>query len=121
MKYLGTDYLCKTKTIRCKNILYILYYKHILFISALKWILSPEPTAKPAPALVVEDLLLSEGFINDPNPMLWLRKMMVVPDNIQEETVRALMGQRTNPMWSIMRKYRITASVFGAVLSAANR
>jgi hypothetical protein len=55
------------------------------------------------------------------NPTLWLRKALVVSPEAVQVTVNATTGQRTNAMWSVVRKLRITASNFGVVLAAAKR
>ena len=52
--------------------------------------------------------------------VLMRRALQLSPDNIAaiaQETV----GQCDNPLWSVVRKLRLTASNFGAVLAAQRR
>ncbi|XP_062611462.1 uncharacterized protein LOC134273287 [Saccostrea cucullata] len=42
---------------------------------------------------------------------------MILSEEIIKSTAEATKRQRTNPMWAVMRKNRITASNFGAVLN----
>ena len=53
--------------------------------------------------------------------MVWLRRVLSSSEEIIKVTALATKGQRKNPMWSIIRKNRITASIFGAVLSTKRR
>ena len=91
--------------------------------SGMHWILSPEPqTNQTAIHLIplVEELLKNEHF-SESNRLQWLRQSMnVCPDMIK--TIAGLTcGQRTNPMWSAVRKLRFTASNFGQILKAVNK
>ncbi|XP_062617956.1 uncharacterized protein LOC134279564 [Saccostrea cucullata] len=53
--------------------------------------------------------------------MVWLRHALSLSDEAIKRAAMETTGQRDNPMWSIVRKYRITASNFGAVLSSKQR
>ncbi|XP_062602194.1 uncharacterized protein LOC134263803 [Saccostrea cucullata] len=53
--------------------------------------------------------------------MVWLRHALSLSDEAIKRAALATIGQRNNPMWPIVRKYRITASNFGAVLSSKQR
>ena len=83
--------------------------------------LAPEPQAEMPPAPLVEDLLMNEQFIQSPSPMMWLRKSMLLNSDKISMTAEATKGQRENSLWAAVRKLRLTASNFGAVLGAAKR
>ncbi|XP_056003436.1 uncharacterized protein LOC125662308 [Ostrea edulis] len=109
-------------------LLYGVWEKHFCFkinyfekFSALKWILEPEPCEPGPPVPVIEDLLTSPEFVHSDAPMVWLRCTLILSEDAIKSAVLATKGQRNNPMWSVVRKYRITASNFGAVLSSKRR
>lgn len=81
----------------------------------MEWILQPEPCEPGPPAPIIEDLLTSAEFVNSDMPMVWLRRALILSEEVITNTALATKGQRNNPMWSIIRKNRITASNFGAV------
>ena len=91
----------------------------LLYITGLLWILEPEPEGKTCPVAVVEDLLTSPGYVQSESPMHWIRREMVISSDVIKQTAEATTGQRSNAMWAIVRKLRITASNFGPVLAAA--
>ncbi|XP_061192288.1 uncharacterized protein LOC133200518 [Saccostrea echinata] len=90
-------------------------------ITALKWILEPEPCEPGPPVPVIEDLLTSPEYVHSDAPMVWLRHALSLSEEAIKRTAFATIGQRNNPMWSIVRKYGITASNFGTVLSSKQR
>lgn len=87
----------------------------------MEWILQPEPCEPGPPAPIIEDLLTSAEFVHSDMPMVWLRRALILSEEVITNTALATKGQRNNPMWSIIRKNRITASNFGAVLSTKRR
>lgn len=87
----------------------------------MEWILQPEPCEPGPPAPIIEDLLTSAKFVHSDMPMVWLRRALILSEEVITNTALATKGQRNNPMWSIIRKNRITASNFGAVLSTKRR
>lgn len=87
----------------------------------MEWILQPEPCEPGPPAPIIEDLLSSAEFVHSDMPMVWLRRALILSEEVITNTALATKGQRNNPMWSIIRKNRITASNFGAMLSTKRR
>ena len=84
----------------------------------MHWILSPEVSA-PAPVVpLVEDILVSEQFLQSCNPVTVLRQQLIVNAETVKDVASATAGQRFNPLWAAVRKLRITASNFGPVLRA---
>ena len=90
----------------------------IIFVVAIHWILSPEPDARAMlPVPLIEDLMMSEEFVKEDAPMVWLKRQLICsPDKIQT-AIEATIGQRNNPVWALIRKLRFTASNFGKILS----
>lgn len=84
-------------------------------IIALNWILEPEPCEPGPPVPLIEDLLTSPEYVHSDTPMVWLQHALSL------NPLKELHWQRNNPMWSIVRKYSISASNFGAVLSSKQR
>lgn len=76
----------------------------------MEWILQPEPCEPGPPAPIIEDLLTSAEFVHSDMPMVWLRRALILSEEVITNTALATKGQRNNPMWSIIRKNRITAS-----------
>ena len=88
----------------------------------MEWILQLEPYEPGTPVPVIEDLLTSAEFIHSDTPMVWLRRALVLSEEIIKVTTLATKVQRKNPIRiPIIRKIRITASNFGAVLSTKRR
>ncbi|XP_062571257.1 uncharacterized protein LOC134233305 [Saccostrea cucullata] len=87
----------------------------------LKWILEPEPCEPGPPVPLTEDLLTSPDYVHSDTPIVWLRHALSLSDEAIKRAALETTGQRDNPMWSIVRKYRITASNFGAVLCSKQR
>jgi Viral alkaline exonuclease len=90
--------------------------------SALHWILSPEPKdCSILPVSLVEDLLMSEGYLGSSSPMDWLRVVLAVTREQITVTAEKTKGQRNNALWCAVRKYRFTASNFCEIIRAANK
>lgn len=88
----------------------------------MHWILSPEPQSDQmtvCPIPLVEELLMNEHFVS--MNITWLRQNMIVRPDLIPVVAGLTCGQRTNPMWSAIRKFRFTASNFGQILRAINR
>lgn len=87
---------------------------------ALHWILSPEQgnTASNLPVCIVDEVLLSEEYLMAKAPLHVMRqKMVIAPENIPTVAEQTI-GQRSNALWSAVRKHRLTASNFGVILAA---
>ena len=82
--------------------------------------LAPEPVVRIKLPLV-EDLLLSESYINGDDPLTWLRRALIVGPDMIEQVVSETVGQRDNVLWGAVRKMRLTSSNFGPILGAINR
>ena len=50
------------------------------------------------PVPVIEDLLTSAEFIQSDTPMVWLRRALILSEEIIKVTALATKGQRKNPM-----------------------
>ena len=83
--------------------------------------MSPEPAVVSMPVPLVEDLLMSEGYIHADSPLTWLRRSLIVGKEARDTIQGLTVGQRCNPLWCQMRRMRVTASNFGVVLSAIER
>ena len=59
---------------------------------------SPEPYEPDPPVPVIEDLLTIAEFIESDTPVLWLRRSLILSEEIKKVTALATKGQRKNPM-----------------------
>ena len=75
--------------------MYIYVYR---CITAMEWILQPEPYEPGPPVPVIEDLLTSAEFIQSDTTMVWLRRALILSEEIIKVTALATKGQRKNPM-----------------------
>ena|SRR5664279_3221001 len=91
--------------------------------SALQWVLEPEPVGQLpfAPLPLVEDLLLCSEYNAATDKRAWLEMMLYVSQRTAHHIATSTVGQRSNPMWALIRKNRLTASNFGSVLTAIRR
>lgn len=80
--------------------------------------MSPEPDRTVVPVPILEDLLTSEGYLGTATPQRYLRQQLVVSSEDAAEVAKVTTGQRTNQLWCLVRKLRITASNFGPVLTS---
>lgn len=67
---------------------------------------------------MVEDVLTSEAFMKSDAPLTYIQRKLLVGAEEIKKVAAATIGQRTNPMWAAVRKLRLTASNFGALLQA---
>lgn len=90
--------------------------------TGLGWILSPEPqTAQENVVPVIEDLILSEGFLKVDDKRKYLSAKLILTDNNIKRVAALTVGQTNNPLWLIARKHRLTASNFGRIIKAHRR
>ena len=83
--------------------------------------MTAEPPAVMAPALTVEDLLISAGYLRATTSLTWFRRALLVGEEARNIVQEMTAGQRDSPLWCQLRKLRLTASNFGVVLSAVGR
>jgi len=91
------------------------------FCAGLQWILAPELAQVSLDLPLVEDMLISVDYLQAYNKQTWLRRALVTSPTKIREIALATVGQRNNPWWSAVRKYRLTASNFGYILGAIRR
>lgn len=96
----------------------IYIHVHLISPSALHWILAPEVESPSLPVKIVEDVLASEGHLAAPDKPAYLKAVLAVSPQEIIAVAQQTLGQRTNVLWSVARKHRITASNFGMVLHA---
>lgn len=87
----------------------------------MHWILSKEPECEEMPALLIEDQLTSEEYMNAQCKSSYLRDKLVISSENVIKTAWMTTGQRENSLWAAVRKLRITASNFGQVIGAIRR
>ena len=58
----------------------------------MEWILQPEPYEPGPPVPVIEE------FIQSDTPMVWLRRALILSEEIIKVTALATKGQRKTPM-----------------------
>ena len=86
--------------------------------TGMAWILSPEPAKPRSPITTVEDIILSEEFVESDLSLDYFLEKLKITEEKREEVHDATLGQRENPTWHMLRKGRLTASNFGDVLNA---
>jgi hypothetical protein len=86
----------------------------------MQWLLSPEPVEDDADTVgpIVEEVILSEDFMQAEDREEYLAGKLALPQERIERLAEKTVGQRSNPNWSLLRKMRLTASNFGAILRA---
>ena len=87
--------------------------------TGMAWILSPEPQKKNLPVPTIEEIMNSREFVETETEQesYLLEKLKVSEED--RKMVRVLtIRQRDNPSWFKLRKGRLTASNFGAVLNS---
>ncbi|XP_071104760.1 uncharacterized protein [Haliotis cracherodii] len=89
--------------------------------TALRWILSLEPPVEEPIITFVEYAVLSQAYMEEPCKQSWLSRALLLSPSRIADIAKRTAGQRTNPLWCIVRKHRITASNFGAVLRSIGR
>ncbi|XP_071094787.1 uncharacterized protein [Haliotis cracherodii] len=89
--------------------------------TALRWILSPEPPVEGPIITSVEDGVLSQAYMEAPCKQSWLSRAVLLSPSRIADIAKKTAGQRTNPLWCIVRKHQISASNFGAVFGSIGR
>lgn len=89
----------------------------------MHWILSPEPEQAADQASctsipLVEELLACPEYEQEKEQETWLRRQLSVTPQQARDIADQTTGQRDNPLWSVIRKTRFTASNFGDILRA---
>lgn len=69
---------------------------------------------------IVEDLISSQEFISDENPIVWMKQKLMINEQQIQQIATLTIGQKDN-LWSSVCKNRLTASKFGCVLAAIRR
>jgi hypothetical protein len=64
---------------------------------------------------------MSREYMEADHPSTWLRRHLLVGPSKIAEVVKVTIGQRVNPLWAAVRKWRFTASNFGVILHAAEK
>ena len=86
------------------------------------WLLSPEPQVEPQhiPVPIVHDILSSHDFIKiqATEKLVYFQEKMKIFKEAITSVAQISSGQQANEIWHQVRKGRLTASNFGAVLQA---
>lgn len=88
-------------------------------VVGLSWLLSPEPEF--IPVVELEDIIRSSEFEQSNDKQQYLFEKVSMNDDDILKLASETIGQDLNSKWLVKRRYRITASNFGPVLSAFNR
>jgi len=92
--------------------------------AGIRWLLSPEPERDDvAPSSdaasifpLVENILRSSGFQSAESPIRYLKEALRMDEDLIKFLADATCLQSANPLWAAVRKFRLTASLFGSVL-----
>lgn len=87
--------------------------------TGMAWILSPEPQKKKLPVPSIEEIVSSREFVEaEAEQESYLLEKLKVSEEDVKMAHELTIGQRDNPAWLKLRKGRLTASNFGAVLNS---
>jgi hypothetical protein len=90
--------------------------------TGLHWILSAEPSnTPPFNVPIISDLLLSSGYASAENSAEFMQLALLMSEDLIRSVAKQTVGQSSNLLWCQVRKLRLTASNFGAVIQAINR
>lgn len=70
---------------------------------------------------ILESIISSEGFIAAINKFEYLKEKISLDDVMIKNIATITTGQVQNEKWYLIRKFRLTASNFGAILSCCRR
>ena len=85
------------------------------------WLLSPEPTPDKLCIPTFDDIILSQEYLDTVNKTGYILAKLEINENTRNYVACVTTGQRTNPLWLMYRKGRVTASNFGYILPAIAR
>lgn len=88
------------------------------------WLLSPEPDAPSVESAVVpsmEKLLFCEEFYSSSDKVQYLQEKASIKEDEVKRVAEITAGQVNNPLWFLVRKYRLTASNFGKVIASSKK
>lgn len=91
-------------------------------VVGFSWLLQPEQQIRIMPTIPqIEDIIMSREFLSSTEKNVYFQEKCALEDDIISDIERLTVGQTANENWLIMRKFRLTASKFGAVLAACSR
>ncbi|WAR07864.1 hypothetical protein MAR_017822, partial [Mya arenaria] len=90
-------------------------------IRTLHWILLEEPKPPQLPLPLIEDVLVSPGYLSSQDPSTYFRRSLVLSQQKITQIAFMTTGQRENSLWAAARKLRFTASNFGQIIAASKR
>ncbi|CAG9773568.1 unnamed protein product [Ceutorhynchus assimilis] len=70
---------------------------------------------------LIEDIVTGKDFYEAENKLEYFKIQVAIEDNVIHEITMATVGQVSNERWYLARKYRLTASNFGLIISACKR
>lgn len=85
------------------------------------WLLNEEPVETTNNFPVIEEIISSKDFLEATDKLSLFKEKCAVDDELIENTATATTGQVLNEKWYLVRKFRLTASNFGLVISASQR
>ncbi|WAR10212.1 LOW QUALITY PROTEIN: hypothetical protein MAR_035288, partial [Mya arenaria] len=83
--------------------------------------LDSEPKPPQLPLPLIEDVLLSPGYLSSQDPRTYFRRSLVLSQEKITQIAFMTTGQRENSLWAAARKLRFTASNFGQIIAASKR
>ncbi|WAQ97794.1 LOW QUALITY PROTEIN: hypothetical protein MAR_022167 [Mya arenaria] len=81
--------------------------------------LDSEPKPPQLPLPLIEDVLVSEGYLSSEDPRTYFRRSLVLSQ--EKITQIAFMTTGENSLWAAARKLRFTASNFGQIIAVSKR
>ncbi|CAH2008146.1 unnamed protein product, partial [Acanthoscelides obtectus] len=85
------------------------------------WWLLPEPSVDLMLLPDIEAIIFSNEYTTAPNKEDYFLQKCCVSESIIKKVAEMTIGQSNNANWLMARKYRLTSSKFGAVLSACQK
>ncbi|WAR08119.1 LOW QUALITY PROTEIN: hypothetical protein MAR_018077, partial [Mya arenaria] len=81
--------------------------------------LDSEPKRPQLPLPLIEDVLVSPGYLSSQDPRTYFRRSLVLSQENITQIAFMTTGQRENSLWAAARKLRFTASNFGQIIAAS--
>ncbi|WAR21973.1 LOW QUALITY PROTEIN: hypothetical protein MAR_015947, partial [Mya arenaria] len=83
--------------------------------------LDSEPKPPQLPLPLIEDVLVSPGYLSSQDPRTYFRRSLVLSQEKITQIAFMTTGQRENSLWAAARKLRFSASNFGQIIAASKR
>lgn len=86
------------------------------------WLLREETTSVNLVNFpIIEEVIYSKDFVEATDKVALFKEKCAIGDQLIKDIAAATMGQVSNEKWYLARKFRLTASNFGAIIAACKK